>query len=156
MEDNMIKSLRRRVEDADCAHRQAQIRASMACLHIHNECDGSFTQSEAEGKDERETADVQQQKHASASVLCHAKVATEHSIIAQNNQLQLQLEASFRRTKLLERRLQERQVSTASKSLSVHVCQGSPCDNLPKTEQSLSRRGVQLMVEHAGIPSIVA
>ncbi len=110
----MIKSLRRRVEDADCAHRQAQIRASMACLHIHNECDGSFTQSEAEGKDERETADVQQQKHASASVLCHAKVATEHSIIAQNNQLQLQLEASFRRTKLLERRLQERQVSTAS------------------------------------------
>ena len=112
--DNMIQILRRRVEDADDAHRQAQIRASMACLHIHNECDGSFAQSEAEGKDERETADVQQQKHASASVLCHAKVATEHSIIAQNNQLQLQLEESFRRTKLLERRLQERQVSTAS------------------------------------------
>jgi hypothetical protein len=106
MDDNMIKSLRRRVEDADDAHRQAQIRTSMACLHIHNECDGSFAQSEAEGQDEREKADGQQQKHAG--------VATEHSIIAQNNQLQLQLEASFRRTKLLERRLQERQVSPAS------------------------------------------
>ena len=114
----MIKSLRRRVEDADDAHRQAQIRASMACLHIHNECDGSFAQSEAEGKEEREKTDGQQQKHAS--------VATEHSIIAQNNQLQLQLEASFRRTKLLERRLQERQVSTAS---SLRICIYARDDN---------------------------
>ena len=113
----MIKSLRRRVEDADETHRQAQIRSSMACRHIHNEC-GSSAQSEAEGKHESEKADGQQQKHAS--------VATEHSIMAQNNQLQLQLEASFRRTKLLERRLQERQVSTAS---SLRICIYARDDN---------------------------
>jgi len=48
----------------------------------------------------------------------HGSVATEHTLLAQGNQLQIQLEASKRRCQLLERRLHERQVCASVSRLS--------------------------------------
>ena len=92
-----MSGLRERVDEAEKRHVHAQQRVGS----------GAGTGSGINGRMAAGTGIRADSKEK------YQSVAMEHTLLAQTNQLQLQLEASHQRAQLLEHRLQERQVITA-------------------------------------------
>lgn len=88
-----------------CAKRSLQARRHMRAKH-----------RASEGLPQKSPPRAQQEPAKPVPVPHHSALAMEAAMSAQNNHLALQLQASEQRAVLLERRLQERQVSDPAAS----------------------------------------